>query len=244
MAVAHVRNHTAGNSTTAATTIAATVVTADVAAGNLLVAWVVFDNTGTSTPTVSSVSKPGGDGGTWTKLTSFDSPTATAAAGLRGELWGIVTTTAWPVSTAVTATLSASVDDRTILLAEFSGASLTVRHAASASAAAVTTQSVAISTGLASGDLVVGASGQEFGGMTWTADTDTINGSWSSAYTTASGTGTSADMSSILQYKIITASGAQTYNPASNQSSDTGTAVVGLAPSAGAASFSGWGIPL
>lgn len=243
MAVAYVQTHTSGTSNASGTTVAATVATADVAAGNLLLLWVGFDNTGAATPIVSSISVPSGETAAWAKVVSHDSASAGSALGCRGELWAIVTTQAWAVAQAVTVTLSAAVTAKVALLKEFSGASVTVRGTAGSGETTTIPPSVSTSgTALVAGDLVIGAAAVESASATLTPDSDTLNGSWASTAQGNVGTG-SAGISVITQHKIITATGVQTYNPTSSASTDSGTVIVALTPTA-PTSFSGWGIPL
>lgn len=73
-----------------------------------------------------------------------------------------------------------------------------------------TTQTLTTST-IAINDFVFGVLGQE-GNGTRTGDSDTLNGSWSTAQSAGFGT-TTGGIEIISQYKIVTATGAQTYNP-------------------------------
>jgi hypothetical protein len=82
-------------------------------------------------------------------------------------------------------------------------------------------------------NLIIGAVGRE-ANTTRNADTDTTNGSWSSAQAIGVGT-TTAGNEIISQRKLVTASGDQTYNPTFGTSADWGAAfiVVRLSPSSG-----------
>lgn len=66
------------------------------------------------------------------------------------------------------------------------------------------------SSSITSGDVIFGAMANE-GNATVTADSDTLNGTWSTQQTTSVGTGTGG-MEVASQYKITTGTGAQTYN--------------------------------
>jgi hypothetical protein len=220
MTAALVRNHTANNFTSSATTIAATVVTAGVAVGNVLVVWVGFDNLTTTTPT-ASLSLMSGETASWTKLASVNSGDPTPGNGVRGELWAIKTTVAWTVGTAVTATLSGAVRCATILMSEFSGVTTTVQGTPGSSYDAP-----ASTTPTDVGALVIGAGVLEYG-VPINANTDTTNGSWSAGYSTMADLGTiTASVAAIMQSKVVTAGGTQTYvNPLAQ---DYGIVVVAL----------------
>jgi len=225
--VQFVRDHTSGSS--ASGTAITTTLAADVDAGNTLAVWFGFDNTGTSTPTINSVSVPSGETAVWTRVASHNSSTATSGSGVRGELWVIQTTKKWTSGTVITGTLSASPPRSTATCREFSGASVTIRGTAGTGTNASGSPSAATSgAALVAGDLVIG--GATFESNTApTADADTTNGSWSAKLDGLSNSGTSAtSVSSTQQYKIVNAAGVQTYNP--TQSSDSGAAVVGLVP--------------
>lgn len=81
-----------------------------------------------------------------------------------------------------------------------------------------TTQTITTSAAVSTGELVFGVLGQE-GNGTRTQDSDTLNGSWSTAQSAGAGT-TTAGIEIISQYKILTAGGAQTYNPTASPIGD------------------------
>jgi len=85
----------------------------------------------------------------------------------------------------------------------------------------------------ASGDIAIGAVAVESATAITTADTDTTNGSWSSvlAASSAGSGGDGTKMSLGIQYKVVTAGGAQVWNP-SVTVTDFGGAYLGLAPGA------------
>ena len=227
MAVAFVRNHTSGSSTTSGTTLSFTL-TNSVPAGNLLQVWVGFDNTATSTPTVSSIGKQSGEAGNWTKVASHDSSASGSAAGCRGEMWLIIPTVTWAAA-AYTITLSEAVTSKAVVVAEFSGVSTALRGTAG-SGTNTGGVPVAATGGTAplTGDLVLGAMSCE-GTSVATADTDTTNGTWSSINSSSASTGTASTSISVgAQYKIVTAGGSQTYNTAGG--SDSGAVALALIP--------------
>lgn len=230
MAVAFVQNHTVGSSNTSDAVVVATIATTDVAVGNLLVAWVSFNNNSATTPNVSSISTMAGETNSWVKIVEHDASNTSATAAVRGELWGITTTVAWTTGTSVTATLTDVNARKTILLQEFSGVGTLIRGTAGTGTSTTNTPTASTSgTALVAGDLVIGAASFETG-TAGSDDTDTTNGSWSAGLTHYAGT-TSASTSnirSIMQYKIITATGVQTYNPIGGSSSYSGAVVVAL----------------
>lgn len=82
----------------------------------------------------------------------------------------------------------------------------------SASANIATNTGTSVSNGATLGDIAVGFAGGE-SADTWVADSDTLNGSWSTMQHTGTGAGATG-MSLISQWKVTnTASGSQTYNP-------------------------------
>ena len=80
-------------------------------------------------------------------------------------------------------------------------------------APSVTTDSIAI------GDMVIGGVAYEYGQAPATSDTDTTNGSWSTRQNANIGSTTSGT-SVCTQTKVVSAAGAQTYNPTYTNSSD------------------------
>lgn len=247
MAIAHVRNHTAGTHTTTGTAISTTLA-ANVTAGNLLVALFVFDNTATSTPTVSSITKQAGETASWTRIGQVDSTSSSPGNGVRGEVWAILTTVTW--STAPTATLDAAVVARIGLLSEFSGASTTLRGGTWADGTSTTGSPTAATNGLSAqptaGDLVIGAGAFE-GATAPTGDADTTGGSWSTAYTASAEVGANtSNAAAILQHKIVSSgSAAQNYGPTQSPGGgDSGAIITSLQPAASGSAFIGWGIPL
>jgi hypothetical protein len=64
---------------------------------------------------------------------------------------------------------------------------------------------------LATDELVIGVLHDEYGTDTFTNDTDTVRGTWSTAVRAASG-GTTTGLAQNSQWKTVTASGTQTYN--------------------------------
>ena len=200
-------------------------------AGNVLIAAITFDNvTNASTPTVSSIAKMSGDGGTWTQIGSVNSSTATGGAGCRTEVWAIKTTVAWTANTTYTVTLSNAVTAKACVMQEHSEIDLVVRGTSGSGTSTSGAPSAATSgTALVSGDLVIGAVGHE-DNTSPADDSDTTNGSWSTGRKTNTTTGGAATNVGVnMQYKYVTATGTQTYNP--SVTGDSGAiCVAGLKP--------------
>jgi hypothetical protein len=221
----YIQDHTSG--TSGSGTSVTVTLAGNVPAGNLLAVWVGFDNLTASTPTVSSLDKPGGESATWARVAQHNSSIATAAAGVRGEMWVIRVTQQWDSGTVVTATLSASPPKSCATCREFTGVFATLRGTAGTNTSTGGTPSAATSgTALVAGDLVLGGATFETS-TTPSDDADTTNGSWSAGLIgSATGGASAAQVRSIQQYKVVSATGVQTYNPTAN--SDSGAAVVAL----------------
>lgn len=231
MAVAFVRNHQARNINSASINNLAVGIDAsnDTVPGSTLIARITFDNTNATTPTVSSIAKMSGETASWVLLKAGDSSSATSAAGVRTEVWGIITTVVWTANTTYTITLSGSVSAKACTLQEFSGATTTLRGTAGSGTSTGGTPTASTSgTALVTGDLAIGAAGFESNAAA-TGDADTTNGSWSTVFnSSSSGGGSAANATSAGQYKIVTATGVQTYNPTG--ASDSNSVVLALVP--------------
>lgn len=75
------------------------------------------------------------------------------------------------------------------------------------------------SDSLDTGQAILGVYGRGGNSMSYTEDTDTTNGSWSAGQSTSVGTGSSS-FAITSQYKIVTASGQQTYNVSASAGED------------------------
>lgn len=227
MAIAFVRNHTAGTSSTSNTTVTFTL-SAVVAPGNLIVAFAGFDNTSTTAPSVTSISKMAGETANWVEIAGHDSSSASSSGGARGEMWAILTTVQWSAA-AYTVTLSGSVTRKICVASEFSGATAALRGTSGTGTATNgSPTSTTAGTAPLTGDVVLGGAAFEATSAP-TGDSDTLNGSWSAINSVASSSGIgSSSCSGGMQYKIVTAGGHQTYNPSG--SGDSGCCVVALVP--------------
>lgn len=212
-----------------------TMATINATIGHQIIAWVSFDNTGTSTPTISSLTVPGGESATWSRLTQHDSSTATSGAGVRGEVWGIVPTQTW-TTFAIVVTFSASITAKAYGVVNFTGGILTAPRGTGASGTS-TSGSPSLTctlTGVSqpqNGDLVLMLGSHE-DPTSPGIDVDTTNGSWFTGAAAASSGGSStANVGGRLGYKIVNATGDQTCNPGS-ATGDSGVCAIALAPTA------------
>lgn len=213
--------------------------TVTAASGEIIFVHIEFDNVTSTTPTVSSITKPGGETNSWAKIASHDSSNATGAAGCRGELWAIVATTSW--SQTVTATLSSLCTAKSIGGRVFAaGGSLTARGVAQSGTSTGGAPTIPFQSGNQpqTGDLVICMASNESNGS-GTGDTDTTNGSWvTGATSNTTGSSAATNVGGHIGYKIVTATGNQTFNP--SMSGDSGVCGIvlqpGAAPNEGSAS--------
>lgn len=221
---------TAQNKTAAATVVVTT--TALIPAGTLLVLGVCSDNVAAATPTISSITAVGG--GTWTDragATTQSGATATAGTGVFVYCQTLYTASSVASGTAITVTFNASPAAKAVAVWGFDQMGQHVLRSTVVSAVSTTGSPSAATTGtaLASGDLVIGVVGSE-NNANPTGDTDTLNGSWSAVDGIATTGGAANTNTSIaMQYKVVTATGAQTFNPTGGVA-DTVAIVFAMAP--------------
>jgi hypothetical protein len=104
----------------------------------------------------------------------------------------------------------------------------------SVSSSAATTPSVS-ATPSAAGDVCFGLLCVE-NTVAITSDTDTLNGTWSTAQNQTVGTGV-AGVTAFSQYKVVSATGIQTFNPVISTASDSVTISMVITEVAAATSF-------
>src|SRR5215467_2807919 len=200
-----------------ATTIVVTVISGPIPAGTLLCMAIACDNATATTPTISSITNVGGT--TWTAQAgsiSQSGATSTAGAGIFVYAYTCFTTASIANSTSITITLSAASGCRTAALAGWSGMTGTARGSVVANASTAGTPSaVTAGTALVAGDLVIGVMGVENSAGP-SLDTDTLNGSWvasdGGSFATSGGQA-ATNIGLSIQHKVVTATGAQTFNP-------------------------------
>lgn len=195
----------------------------------------VFDNTSSTAPTITSITVPAGETASWQCIARVNSSTSTSGSGTKEELWAITVANSggWSAFSPV-ATLSGAVTAKVSAGFCKSGGSTNVRTDISTTPMAGSTSSTSApsnaNTRPLSGDLVVGLAGFQTATLP-TGDSDTTNGSWSSAVTSVTSLGTdNLNVVLIMQNKIVTASGTQTYNPTDTVSTASGAVCAEFAP--------------
>jgi hypothetical protein len=197
---------------TAGTTLVVTT-TAEIPSGALVVVRGAWDNTGTGTTSPTPTGTVSGASLTWTKRGERGSGSA-SAAGVVGGVFTAPVTTAVASGTNITLTVSASVTARNLVVEYVAGASYSavaaVTNGATTGAATVTISPTAI------GQMVHGVVyGEGDTSTAFSQDTDTTNGSWDTLpLFGTTGNNANANVVSVGGFKIVTATGAQTYNPA------------------------------
>lgn len=240
MALSGTNRGTGGNNT-AATTVnisPASNFTAN-SAGVLAIA---YDNAGGGgSDNFSSISFPTG---AWT-LVPFGAILNDPGAANAGSVLRIYYNTSlssFNTTDTITITFAANVTAKAWTLTEIttntSGASISTDGIISFNTGSGTTQQA--STNYLSGEFAFGALGQE-GNGTRTGDSDTTNGSWSTAQGTGFGT-TTGGQEIITQFKVVTADGTQTYNPTASPIGDWNCMVMTFREVAPAANFDPFGM--
>ena len=183
-------------------------------AGSLGVLCMSMDNAGTggassNVPTSTTDTK----GNTWTLRENGIYDPGLAGAGVELATYTAPITTSLGETDTVPITFTtANVQSKNYAIFEFSDATGYNTGGVSVAGAGNTTATPSITTSsITTPHYVVGVCGQEWDDI-WTADTDTTNGSWSPALHIGNSPGSVAGMSLIVQYKKVTATGAQTYN--------------------------------
>lgn len=198
-----------GASTSSGTSLTWTT-TGAINVGDLVIIRVGSDNASATTPTFTCSD---GSANVYTNQRQ-GAVNATAAAGVAGAIFTCKATVARSIGTTMTITLSNAVAHKTAYGETYTGVDETLRVAAvSATGTATAASAGATAAGLVAGDIVFGMTANETRG-TITGDSDTTNGSWAAQTTVRSATsGSDATCVSVVgQYKVVTATGAQTYN--------------------------------
>jgi hypothetical protein len=230
VAVGHVATYNGTAATAAGTPAVASGV--DASPGETLVAVVGCDDIasvnaiGTSAVTDSS-------GNTWQRLVVAGNTDATLANASNGAFFGTVIADGKAlVNGSVTFTPSATSPVKDLTVYRMTGLSLTVRGSNSGIGSGATPAGLASSAPL-SGDFVIGATVLEGPTTdTWTPDSDTTNGSWSTDAQDGTTSGSAAANITIhSQFKIVNATGTQTYNGSNSVTRDWTRMLLVLAPS-------------
>lgn len=187
--------------------------TSTIPAGSAGVLKISIDNTGSGGNTaICPASVVDSVGNTWTRrISAFQDPGA-AGAGVEIAVYVCeILSTQLTSSNNVTLTLGANATAKVATFDEVTPtAGMHIAYVTGATGSA-NTANPSITTGtITNGNMVIGFTGTESSG-TFTGDSDTTNGSWSTQQTTVAGSGTSAQSISS-QRKVVTATATQTYN--------------------------------
>lgn len=221
MALSGTSRGTGGNATSS--TSLSISPTSNFTAGSAGVLFMVFDNSGSqgSDPLSGSFTRPSGTNfSIW--FSSLNDPGAASAGSV---LYGFVATSISSFTTSESLNftfLTNTVAKAWVLLEitsnisgsgfEFTLGGLGVGYTTGNGTTQTWTRSVP------SGSMAIGCLGQE-GNGTRTGDSDTTNGSWSTAQSTGFGT-TTGGQEIISQFKVVTATGNQTFNPVASPIGD------------------------
>jgi hypothetical protein len=214
VAIAFVKNLITGGGTSAGTT---TLTLAQSAAiDNLLILRVAMDNSD-SNGANPQVQVTDSKGNTWTQVgTGALADPGAANAGVGARIFACQITTALASGDTISVAYAGNLSQpsaKGISVDEWSGASAFNITAVVQNDVTTATPSVTCVTVTASGQMVIGHSAVEGGTAdTITVDADTTNGSWNTLTRVGNGTTTSGATTNA-QYKIVNASGNQTYNP-------------------------------
>jgi hypothetical protein len=209
---------TVGNTTSSAT-LAITGITA--AVGDWLVVHVAADNNGTAGAASLSTTMTDSAGNTFVNRSITNRTAGAVADGVTLGLWTAEVTSAIS-NGSITVNFSPSTPAKAAVVKRVApGAGEVVEFVEVGPGASGSGTAYSITaTAVQSGHTIFGATGLEQTTAA-AADTDTTNGSWSSAYTAAGSTGTNGTSISITsQHKTVTATGNQVYNTSSGSTRD------------------------
>lgn len=205
-----------GNSNNTSSTTFTLITAQSLAAGSLAVLCVAVDNSATSGNAHSTFTVTDTLGNTWTRRAAALIDPGAANAGHEGAIFTTPQDGGTIVSgTTITVTFGTAATAKTMTLTEVSGTAGTPTFVTSGVGTGGTgTTSPTITTGsIPDGDMVIAALFLEAGvTQTITQDSDTTNGSWSTQQTFEIGSTTSGS-NIASQFKVVTATGTQTYNP-------------------------------
>jgi hypothetical protein len=199
-----------GGNTTAATTIAI-VPPSNFSSNTLAVLALAYDNSGTGgSDPYSSITDNAGN--TWTSRANGLNDPGAASAGSTLRIFTSLVSNLLTTNT-ITVTFGSSTTAKSWSLTQFSSNTLDFTAnflSAGVSTTGSSTTPTSSITSVTNGNAIFGAMANE-GNATITADSDTTNGTWSTQQTQNNGTGTTG-MQVASQYKIVNATGNQTYN--------------------------------
>jgi len=211
---------------------------ANFTSGSLAVLALAYDNsvTGGADP-YSSITDNAGN--TWTsRLNVLNDPGAANA----GSTLRIFTTTVGTLSSTsvVTVTFSTSTTAKAWTFTEFTSNTGVASYSSGNSATGSSTTPTINSSSIDVNTVIFGAMANE-GNSAITADSDTTNGNWSTQQTSSIGNATGA-MQIASQYKIVNATGTQTYNPTLANSGDWCIGWINIIETAAAESYDPFGM--
>jgi hypothetical protein len=188
----------------------------DLPAGTMVFVFVMSDNLSATTPTRTITDTRSN---TW-NLIGFRGQNATANAGTTASIHYSILTTPLQYGDTITCTFSGAVVCKGMIYLAFGGMSNATQTSTAVTNSGASATPTVTSGTVNSGNVVVGVFGIENDVMP-TADSDTLNGSWGSQINRTGSGGNSATHQTIYAaYKIVNASGAQTFNPSTSPSTD------------------------
>jgi hypothetical protein len=205
------------------------------AAGTWAVLCIAADNSVSGGATENFTSVTDSLGNVWVERNTAVYDPGTASSGVQGAFYttnqnaGLLTT-----GTVITVTFGAATVAKAWTLSQVApSAGFCIQFSSSGDGTGSATNAPTVTTSsITSGDMVVGACFNEQGtGQAVTGDADTTNGTWSTQQVAEVGT-TAAGMTVASQYKVVTATATQTYDPTLSVSSDVINAWISLTETA------------
>lgn len=187
----------------------------NMAVGATAVVIVTADNAGSGGVTGNITTCTDNKGNVYTRQQNNVYDPGVASAGVEIAIFTSVLTVALLFSDTITVNFGLSTGSRCIHLRSItSSLGGTATYVTGAVGAGGATGAPTITTSsIASGDMVIGVCGYESNVFRTADDTDTLNGSWSASQNQVANTGTVAtSMGLMVQTKVVTAAGAQTYD--------------------------------
>lgn len=192
--------------------------TSNFSAGSWAVIVVVADNGGGGSNDFTSVTDDAGN--TWTLRRT----PVRGTSSLDG-VQGLIATTnmavgALTTSSVITVSTTNNATAKVWGLIEVSSSGGTISYLQGANGTSGTGTAISVVTSsITNGNIVIGLAGIERGSTTFLADSDSTNGSWSTSQTATVGS-TSSGMAFNSQFKVVNATGTQTYNVTASGASD------------------------
>jgi hypothetical protein len=196
------------------------------AAGSIGVLCLAADNAGASGSTTNLPTTPvDSKSNTWTLQKTIINDPTTALTGVEIGIYTSVLTTPLVVGDTMTITYPVTVPSKAWVVWEFAptGAGA-MTYVTGGTGTAANTASPTVTTGsIANGDYVVAMCGAEgaAGGNDFSGDVGTTNGTWKTQATIGGGSAGATSIHITTQYKKVTATATQTYNPTFSAAADT-----------------------